>query len=243
MTKIDAQLKEAILQDKREMTTKQLQEKYNLSRSSIQRIKLPDLEARAEEFSPPPQVKDERQAVNIVEQLVKDVQKPQAVTIPEMILPPRAPPRDETIQRILLNADTFPAHYPFITDKNAFVQSLSEKSAHQLDDLLKMMERTRSVNNLSNQMKQVFFVTARATESLGTRIRLKTQGLTDALLQQQQELDYIFKELAIEYADKFNTATRPEIKLLMTFGMAVLSVDSQNRLREHIKPEEKYADL
>ena len=243
MTKIDAQLKEAILQDKREMTTKQLQEKYNLSRSSIQRIKLPDLEARAEEFSPPPQVKDERQAVNIVEQLVKDVQKPQAVTIPEMILPIRAPPRDETIQRILLNADTFPAHFPFITDKNAFVQSLSEKSAHQLDDLLKMMERTRSVNNLSNQMKQVFFVTARATESLGTRIRLKTQGLTDALLQQQQELDYIFKELAIEYADKFNTATRPEIKLLMTFGMAVLSVDSQNRLREHIKPEEKYADL
>lgn len=243
MTKIDAQLKEAILQDKREMTTKQLQEKYNLSRSSIQRIKLPDLEARAEEFSPPPQVKDERRAVNIVEQLVKDVQKPQAVTIPEMILPPRAPPRDETIQRILLNADTFPAHYPFITDKNAFVQSLSEKSAHQLDDLLKMMERTRSVNNLSSQMKQVFFVTARATESLGTRIRLKTQGLTDALLQQQQELDYIFKELAIEYADKFNTATRPEIKLLMTFGMAVLSVDSQNRLREHIKPEEKYADL
>lgn len=243
MTKIDAQLKEAILQDKREMTTKQLQEKYNLSRSSIQRIKLPDLEARAEEFSPPPQVKDERQVVNIVEQLVKDVNKPQAVTIPEMILPPRAPPRDETIQRILLNADTFPAHFPFITDKNAFVQSLSEKSAHQLDDLLKMMERTRSVNNLSNQMKQVFFVTARATESLGTRIRLKTQGLTDALLQQQQELDYIFKELAIEYADKFNTATRPEIKLLMTFGMAVLSVDSQNRLREHIKPEEKYADL
>lgn len=243
MTKIDAQLKEAILQDKREMTTKQLQEKYNLSRSSIQRIKLPDLEARAEEFSPPPQVKDERQAVNIVEQLVKDVNKPQAVTIPEMIPPPRAPPRDETIQRILLNADTFPAHFPFITDKNAFVQSLSEKSANQLDDLLKMMERTRSVNNLSNQMKQVFFVTARATESLGTRIRLKTQGLTDALLQQQQELDYIFKELAIEYADKFNTATRPEIKLLMTFGMAVLSVDSQNRLREHIKPEEKYADL
>jgi len=243
MTKIDAQLKEAILQDKREMTTKQLQEKYNLSRSSIQRIKLPDLEARADEFSPPPQVKDERQAVSIVEQLVKEVNKPQAVTIPEMIMPPQAPPRDETIQRILLNADTFPAHFPFITDKNAFVQSLSEKSAHQLDDLLKMMERTRSVNNLSNQMKQVFFVTARATESLGTRIRLKTQGLTDALLQQQQELDYILKELAIEYADKFNTATRPEIKLLMTFGMAVLSVDSQNRLREHIKPEEKYADL
>ena len=99
------------------------------------------------------------------------------------------------------------------------------------------------MNNLSAQMKQVFFITARATEALGSRIRLKTQGLTDALIQQQQELDYIFKELAIDYAGKFSTTTRPEVKLLMAFGMAVLTVDSQNRLRESLKPEEKFADL
>ena len=92
-------------------------------------------------------------------------------------------------------------------------------------------------------MKQVFLVVSRATETLGSRIRLKTQGLTDALLQQQQELDYIFKELAIEYADKFNTTTRPEVKLVMMFGMAVLTVDSQNRIRETLKPEETYKDL
>ena len=235
MTKIDAVLKEAILQDKNGMSTKQLQEKYGLSRSSIQRIK-PVLETRALEFEPASRT-DTQQAAVFVEKLMKqDV---------HVALPPKPldKPREETIQRILLNADTFPAHYPFITDKTVFIQSLTDKSASQLAELLKMMETTRSTNNLSNQMKQVFLVVSRATETLGSRIRLKTQGLTDALLQQHQELDYIFKELAIEYADKFNTTTRPEVKLVMMFGMAVLTVDSQNRIRETLKPEETYKDL
>ena len=180
MTKIDPSLKEAILKDKSAMTTKQLQTKYSLSRSTIQRVKLPDLESRAAEFSPPPAPADEQGALNFVEQMVREER-------PITVLP--APPATDTIQRILLNADTFPAHYPFITDKNAFVQSLTQKSPHELAELLRMMETTRSLNNLSSQMKQVFFVTARATETLGARIRLKTVGLTDALLQQQQELD------------------------------------------------------
>ena len=232
MTKIDAELKEAILKDKSSMKTKQLQEKYGLSRSSIQRIKLPDLESRIKEFQKP---QDESQAAAIVEQLIKEPPPPQQ---------PFAPAREDTIQRILLNADNFPSHYPFIQDKNAFVQSLSTKNALELHDLLTTMENTRSLNNLSAQMKQVFFISARATETLGTRIRLKTQGLTDALLQQQQELDYIFKELALTYQDKFKSTTRPEIKLLSMFGMTLLSVDAQNRMREAMKkPEEKYADL
>ena len=153
--------------------------------------------------------------------------------IPVATHKPQAPPPNETIQRILLNADTFPAHYPFITDKSAFVASLSGQSPAQLANLLQTMEHTRKVNNLSAQMKQVFFVVSRATETLGARIHLKTQGLTDALMQQQQELEYIFKELAIDYADRLSTTTRPELKLAMTFGMAVLMVDSKNRIRSN----------
>ena len=52
-------------------------------------------------------------------------------------------------------------------------------------------------------------------------------------MQQQQELEYIFKELAIDYADRLSTTTRPELKLAMTFGMAVLMVDSKNRIRSN----------
>jgi hypothetical protein len=231
MTKIDAELKEAILKDKSSMKTKQLQEKYGLSRSSIQRIKLPDLESRIKEFQPS-KPQDESKAVEFVETLMKETPPPQQLNTPQ---------REDTIQR---NADTFPSHYPFIQDKNAFVLSLSTKSAPELHDLLTTMENTRSLNNLSAQMKQVFLISARATETLGTRIRLKTQGLTDALLQQQQELDYIFKELALTYQDKFKSTTRPEIKLLSMFGMTLLSVDAQNRIKEAMKkPEEKYADL
>jgi len=242
MTKIDAGLRDQILSDKKTMTTKQLQEKYSLSRSSIQRVKLPDLEARAAEFEPPAKPKDEAQAIEIVQNIINS--KPPAPA-PALAPAPATPakPREEMIQRILLNADTFPAHYPFITDKTAFAQSLAEKSPEQLADLLKMMEQTRSINNMAAQMKQAFFVVSRATETLGGHLRLKTQGLTDALLQQQQELDYIFKELAITYADKFSATTRPELKLALTFGMAVLQTDAQNRIRERLNPEQKFGDL
>ena len=240
MTKIDAALRDKILLDKKTMTTKQLQEKYSLSRSSVQRVKLPDLEARAAEFEPPAKPKDEEQAINIVQSIINE---PAPAPTPAPAPKPKGPPREDTIQRILLNADTFPAHYPFIADKSAFVASLTDKSPEQLVDLLKMMEQTRSVNNLSAQMKQVFFVFSRATETLGSRIHLKTQGLTDALLQQQQELDYIFKELAITYADKLSATTRPELKLLAAFGMAVLTTDAHNRIKERLQPQEKYGDL
>lgn len=101
------------------------------------------------------------------------------------------------------------------------------------------METTRSTTNFSAQFKNVFFVVSRATETLGGLIKLKTVGLTDALLQQQQELDYIFKEIAIEYSDSFKVSSRPEVRLALFFGMTVLQVDSTNRIKERIKPAPK----
>ena len=157
------------------MTTKQLQEKYGLSRSSIQRVKPAqgesDLEARASEFfteskpEPPPQeTKTDKFAEKFVLNMLKD--EMQAISIPEIPAVKETslitPTRDELIQKILLNADTFPAHYPFITDRTAFMNSLSEKSTGALQDLLNTMEKTRSVNNFAAQMKQVFFVGSRA---------------------------------------------------------------------------------
>lgn len=241
--KLDETQRSSIMEDKRHMTTKELQQKYNVSRSTIQRIKLPNLEERAAEFhgeakdrAPRDQTKE-----NFAEMLVKQIQREEA---PILKLPQID--RQPIIQKILMNADTFPAHYPFITDKTSFALSLNDKSVGQLQDLLDTMERTRSTNNLSAQMKQVFFVSARAAETLGSRIRLKTDGLTNALIQQQQELDYIFKELALTYSDKFTKASSPEIRLLMMFGMTILQVDSQNRIREAMRTEtseEKYQDL
>ena len=240
--KLDETQRSSIMEDKKHMSTKELQQKYNVSRSTIQRIKLPNLEARAAEFHGDAKDQAPRNETkeNFAEMLVKQIQREETPIMPQI-------DRQPIIQKILMNADTFPAHYPFITDKTAFAMSLNDKSSGQLQDLLNTMERTRSTNNLSAQMKQVFFVSARAAETLGSRIRLKTDGLTNALIQQQQELDYIFKELALTYSDKFTKASSPEMRLLMMFGMTILQVDSQNRIREAMArtetPEEKYQDL
>jgi hypothetical protein len=71
---------------------------------------------------------------------------------------------------------------------------------------------------------------------------LKTNGMTDALLQQQQELNLIFKEIAIKHADKFQQSTEPEIRLLLLFGMTVLQTDATNRLRQRMTPPKDVAD-
>ena len=51
MPKLDDAMRDAILQEKSSLTNKQLQDKYGVSRSTIQRIKLPDLESRVSEFT------------------------------------------------------------------------------------------------------------------------------------------------------------------------------------------------
>ena len=242
MPKLDDATRDAILQEKSNLTNKQLQDKYGVSRSTIQRIKLPDLESRVSEFTAESRAPPDTAKQDFAEKFVKSLQTTPAPASAPAPASCCLPDRQPIIQKILMNADSFPAHYPFITDRTAFVTSLSEKPALQLQDLLTTMEHTRAAANLAAQMKQVFLVGSRAAETLGARLRLKTQGLADALLQQQQELDYIFKELALSYSDTFTKASSPEMRLATLFGMTLLQVDTRNRIRE-MRPEEKYDDL
>ena len=96
--------------------------------------------------------------------------------------PPAQPPKPqpETLQRILLNAETFPDLFPNAPSHEA----LSRKSTAELQALLCNMEHTRAVTALATQVKQVFFVTTKATEVLGSAVlKLKLGGMTDALMQ------------------------------------------------------------
>ena len=71
--------------------------------------------------------------------------------------------------------------------------------------------------------------------------------MTDALMQQQKELDFLFKEIAIKHADRLSVTTEPEVRLMMLFGIAVLQTDATNRMKEAAAAAatvtEKYADL
>ena len=268
MTKVNDSIRAAVLSDSN-LSNKELQSKYGLSRSTIQRIQasaavkedvqtveIPNLNERATEYFAPPSVEEAPIRTQIpdsavLDRLFKGLEAPPPPSHPVEIQQRREDPsRKELIARILLNVDTFPNLFPFAADRTKFLVELGQYSVADLAGLLENVETTRSTTNFSAQLKNVFFVVSRATETLGGLVKLKASGLTDALLQQQQELDYIFKELAIQYGDSFKGTSRPEVRLAFLFGMTLLQTDSTNRLKDRLKPKtvgeetnKKYADL
>jgi len=210
---------------------------------------------------PPPRKEEDEPALDrhatskLAEHLFADVEEEHHEAPMEDITQVEDPvERNAVIQRIMLNLDNFASVFTFIHNKEEFVRSLHHKSLTDLRGILKTMETTRTTVNLSNQMKQTFMMVAKGTEVLGNRfLNLKTGGFTEQLLSQKQELDMIFRELAIDYAPKFTFQTRPELRLAMLYGMTLLQTDNNNRIREFVESkarvevpemtEQKFGDL
>ena len=162
--------------------------------------------------------------------------------------------RTAVLQRIMLNLDNFAPLFSFIHNRQEFVASLHNKSVEELKGILKTMEQTRTTLNLANQIKNTFLMVGKATEVLAPKvIGLKTDGFVETLMSQKQELDMIFRELAIDYAPKFTFQTRPEVRLAMLYGMTLLQVDNTNRIKDYVaskqtaevpaETQEAFADL
>ena len=161
--------------------------------------------------------------------------------------------RTSLTQRIVLNVDNFLPIFKFIDNKEQFIKSLHNKSVADLKGLLDTMETMRTTVNLANQMKSTFFIASRGVEIGGQRfLKMRTEGLTDALLQQKEELDMIFREIAIDYAPYFKVTTRPELRLAILFATTVVQTDNSNRIRDIMaqrstvspqETEQKYGDL
>lgn len=162
--------------------------------------------------------------------------------------------RTAVLQRIMLNLDHFAPLFTFIHNKQEFVQSLHHKSVEDLKGILKTMEQTRTTMNLANQIKSTFLLVGKATEVLAPKVfGLKTDGFVSTLMTQRQELDMIFRELAIDYAPKFTFQSRPEVRLAMLYGMTLLQVDNTNRIKDFVESkaeatipettEQAFADL
>lgn len=164
-------------------------------------------------------------------------------------------------QRIILNIENFAPLFPFIRNKEEFIKSLHTKAIDELEGILSTLETTRATVNLSNGMKHTFFTIAQGAEMAGAMfLGMRTQGFTQNLVTQQQELDMIFREMAIEYAPMFKISTKPEIRLAMCFTMCLIQTDSSNRLKDTLRatqsmgidsnnqqaeqpPEQRFADL
>ena len=57
------------------------------------------------------------------------------------------------------------------------------------------------------------------------------QGYAQALKQQQAELDMILKEIALEQAERFGEAKRPELRLAMMMASTLMTIDAANRFK------------
>jgi hypothetical protein len=184
--------------------------------------------------------------------MVKKSKKPKTKkTIPETVVEHLIQPtetnntivmKNQILQRIILNVENFGHHLTFIKDSEKYVNGLHAKSLEELQGILDTIQSTITMNNLSLQLKQGFFLFSRVSEYATQEFAgLKTQGMTDALLQNQAEISMIMKELAIDLSPKVSAFSRPELRLGMLFVMAIVQTDQNNRLLEAIRRDAKDA--
>lgn len=217
---------------------------------------IPPASLKTDIVPPTSKLKNNPRAAQLAESLLMDRQpvrprERERVRMPEPLpLPPPAPPPDtaQIIAQIQMNVQNFAPLLKHITQEQpqAFLDSLYKKTPDELITLLKVIEKTRLIGNLSNQFKHMFWMSTSAVE-IGTQLAgLKSQGLGDALRIQEQEINMILREMALERADSFANAQRPEIRLAFMVSTTLLSVDTMNRMKAKVKPKpetEEYKDL
>lgn len=112
---------------------------------------------------------------------------------------------------------------------NAFIQSLPKRRLPELQALHASIKRTRTMGNLTNSLKHGLFIGAGVIEVGGRFAGLHTQGYRDAIVNQQQELTMILREIA-NNNPAWGTAQKPEYRLAMVMAGTLLAVDGKNRL-------------
>jgi len=151
--------------------------------------------------------------------------------------------RAKYLNRIYLNVINFKDHLPFIKNSDQFLASLHKKSTKELISLSSMIETQRSLGNVANQMKHLYFMGCRGLEYGSQRfLKLKTAGFTQEMLKQEKELQMIFHEIAIEKAEELKKYTSPQVRLLLLTSSTMLMMDSRNRMEEAAKKMEEKLD-
>ena len=160
---------------------------------------------------------------------------------------PQSPGPDTAslMARIQMNVECFGPLIKHIVkpDADTFLKELFYKDDQELALLLKVIERSRLTGNMANQFKNIFWMTSNALEAGAPVIGIKAQGLTQSLRQQEEEIQLILREMALDRADSLEQAQRPEIRLAFLVSTTLLSVDLLNRKRAlSAKPPEVVAE-
>jgi hypothetical protein len=143
--------------------------------------------------------------------------------------------KGELIAKITLNVNNFePLLKDFVKpSKEAFLTSLYKKNQAELESLLKTLETTRSVSNMSNQFMHFFWLGSNIVEVGTTQyMGIDTTGLSAALRQQQEEISMIMKEICLDKVETFKKVQKPEYRLAMILTTTALGVSTQNQIKK-----------
>lgn len=142
--------------------------------------------------------------------------------------------KGDLIAKITMNVNNFePLLKDFVKPtKEAFLTGLYKKSLSELESLLKTLETTRSVSNMSNQFLHFFWLGSNMVEVGSPHIGLDTTGLTNALKQQQDEIQMIMKEICMDRVDTFKKIQKPEYRLAMILTTTAIGISTQNQMRK-----------
>ena len=161
------------------------------------------------------------------------------------------PSKADLIASITLNVEAFEPLLRSIVKPSpeVFLDRLYLKSQSELSTLLAVLIKTRTIANVTNQLRHTVSLAAQGCEALTSSVLgMRTQGFAAAITTQDEEVRMILREIALEQVDAFNKLQRPELRLAMLFSTTLLATDASNRLKERTKAlppavAQKHADL
>ena len=187
--------------------------------------------------SPPPKTRASRQHVrmpSVVEDALDDLQKAPPAGVKSASTVGKA----DLIAQITMNVEAFEPLLGSIIHPNrqSFLAGLYGKSEGDLETVLGVITRTRTLANVSNQLRHTVIMVAQGTEAFTSRMmKMKTEGFSQAILSQDEEIRMILREMVMDKMDSFDKYQRPELRLAMLFTTTLLATDSANRMKEATK--------
>jgi hypothetical protein len=154
--------------------------------------------------------------------------------------------RDDIIQKIIFNVNHFGPHLEVIIGKpsehQAFIMSLNTKTSMELKNLLQMLERTRSVGTISSGFRQVFYGVAQGVEVASSLVGVKSEGFSDQLRQQDEEITMILKEIALQEWQRLKELDSPQARLGMLFCLTLFQTHTRNQIASVISKAKSTVD-
>jgi hypothetical protein len=140
----------------------------------------------------------------------------------------------DVLAKIYMNCNNFELVLKDILrpSKDDYLKGMAKKSLGELRGILRLLEHTRTVNNSANQLKHVVFMGASGVEMLSQTFGMKTQGYSQMIRAQEEEIQSILREIALENADKLQKYQSPTVRLTLLMTTTLLAVDARGRQQQ-----------